>query len=104
MRDNAFLEYLRIKTRKRRAKRTKIMSGTSGRKAGAIRIQSGHHQHNSYHAGNNELEDVIAREKGVTCSVKVGPDQVRIRATTFSDYILAKSAIRGRVSAEIVRG
>lgn len=103
MRDNAFLEYLRIKTRKRRAKRKTIMSGTSGRKAGAARIQSGHHQHNEHHAENNELEDVIMRAHGIVCSVKVTPEQVEIRVPSYVDFLLAKSAIRGRVSAEIVR-
>lgn len=104
MRDNAFLEYLRIKTKKRRAKRKKNMS-ERGRKTKAALIQGPiRHQHNSYHAESNELEDAIMAATGIVCSVKATPEQITIRVPSYVDFLLAKSAIRGRVNAEIVQG
>jgi len=59
------------------------------------------HQLESHHAESNELEDVIWREKRVRCSVRVTPELVKIRAQSYPDYLLAKSAIAGRVSQPI---
>lgn len=81
------------------------MSNKVGRKTGARVFQGPiRHQHNSFHAENNILEDAILAATGISCSVKVTSEQVKIRAPSYSDYILARAAIRDRVTAEIVRG
>lgn len=50
------------------------------------------------------LEDAILAATGISCSVNVTPDQVNINAPSYSDYILAKSVIKDRVNAGIIRG
>lgn len=49
-----------------------------------------------------ELQDLIRRETGVVCSVLVTPKVVSIRTKNYSDFILARKVIRGRVSVEII--
>jgi hypothetical protein len=92
--------------KKRRAKRkpNRMRASQNGRKSGAIRCQQGHNQLNAFQAEASGLEDLIWREQRVRCSVKVDPDMVKIRAASFGDYVLAKLAIKGRVSSEIVQG
>lgn len=49
------------------------------------------------------LQAIIAREHpGIKCSVLVKPGIVSIRTADYGDYLLAKKAIKGRVSEEII--
>lgn len=81
-----------------------LKSRSSGRKNAAIRIQSACHQHRPFQAERNILEDAILAATGISCSVRVTPDQVKIKAPSYADYILAKSVIKDRVNAGIIRG
>jgi hypothetical protein len=56
-----------------------------------------HHQHNAYEV----LQDLIAMETKVRCTVRVEPGHVSIRTSTYADFLLAKAAIRGRTSQPI---
>lgn len=51
-----------------------------------------------------ELQDVIRRETGIKdFSVLVRPEHVSIRTSSYVDFVLAMSAIKGRVSKPIIR-
>lgn len=64
-------------------------------------IQGGTHSvHNAYQV----LQDLIFSTKGIHCSVVVTPQHVSIRAVNYREYLQAKSAIKGRVSVDIIQG
>lgn len=66
---------------------------------GTDRIQVvNHHQFNRYEV----LQDMIARETKVICTVRVQPECVSIRCATYADFVMAKAVIRGRVSVPVV--
>lgn len=50
-----------------------------------------------------QLQQIILDETGVSCTVLVTPHYVSIRAKDYPDYVLARKAIKGRVSVPIVR-
>lgn len=57
-----------------------------------------------YNASKAEsLEEVIWRENRVRCQVNFEKDHVGVRAESFSDFILARAALKGRVSLPILR-
>lgn len=50
-----------------------------------------------------QLEDVILDNTGLYVKVKCEDGVCKIKTDNFTDYLLAKSAIRGRISLEIQR-
>lgn len=49
------------------------------------------------------LQDIIFDEAGVSCSVFVKPGIVSIRTKDYADYVLARAALKGRTSSQIIR-
>ena len=59
--------------------------------------------HNKVFNEYEELQDLIRKEAGINCSIKVKPNCVSIRTKDYPDFVIAKSIIKGRVSKEVVR-
>jgi len=49
-----------------------------------------------------QLQDLIWDKAGVECSIVVKPSVVSIRTKTYVDFVMAKAAIKGRVSQPII--
>lgn len=66
---------------------------------GTDRIQPrNHHQHNAYEV----LQDLILNKTGVQCSVLCTPEFISIRGVDYIDFVLARAAIKGRTTVEII--
>ena len=49
------------------------------------------------------LQEIILSEKGVACTVLVTPAYVSVKAASYGEFLLAKLAIKGRVTVPIIQ-
>lgn len=73
----------------------------------SARVHARHNQgahSNKSHNPYEILQDAIYAATKIKCSVLVTPQHVSIRAASYQDFVLAKSAIRGRVVVDIIQG
>lgn len=49
------------------------------------------------------LQQLILDKTGVSCTVLCTPNYVSIKAGNYAEFVMAKAAIRGRVSVEIIQ-
>jgi hypothetical protein len=47
------------------------------------------------------LEDLIRDTCGVACTIRVKPNEISIRTKDYTDFVLARAAIKGRTSKAI---
>lgn len=59
-----------------------------------------HERRNEY----QRLEELVNREAGIRCTIKVLPDCVSVRTADYADFVLAKSVLSRQVEKPIVRG
>lgn len=75
-------------------KRTR--SETTGTPQGAFTRSDGEFEY-------QRLQEAILRKTGIACTVMVRAGKVMIQTESHADYYLAKSAIKGSTSGEIIR-
>lgn len=84
MRDNAFLEYLRMP-----APIKNHIQGDQNRTHGPMDYMI--------------YQNIIFDETGISCTVVLKGGQISLRTKDYTDFILARSALKGRTKHPIVR-
>lgn len=54
------------------------------------------------HDPAHELEEAVYIQAGITCSVKIKKECVRVTTKTYTDFVLSRSVIRYRTGLPVV--
>lgn len=59
--------------------------------------------HSTFTAYEIFQDEITAKQPGLKCTVVVTPQHISIRTENYPDFLLARSAIKGMTSLDIIR-